>query len=365
MFPLFQSYNIFLCSVLFSTWTLFFFSSSTENTNYYFDVLQDHLSEVLKVFSAFFHCPLFTPEMTARELNAVHSENGKNLLNDMWRSFQLQKSTADPDHPFSKFGTGNKETLEATPAEKNIDVRQVLLQFHETWYSASIMKLCVLGRESLDELEAMVAPLFSRIRNNNVSKQTYRAGSPYTSSDNMPRRLNVVPVKDLRTIEIGWPTHAVGDLYRMKPAGYCSHIIGHEGPGSLFALLKKEGLADALSAGMFQSNDGFGMFAISIDATDEGMKRVEDVVTFCYQYIAMFKESGYPEWIFRESQLIADVSFRFKEKRSPSSCVFFCLFIFFLIYPYFQQLTINFSLLSLLSLLSSLLSFSLDLFRAH
>jgi len=163
--------------------------------------------------------------------------------------------------------------------------------------------------------------LFSRVKNNNVSKQKYKIGSPYTLSTNMPRRLNIVPVKDLRTIELGWPTHSTEALYRIKPAGYCSHMIGHEGPGSLFALLKKEGLADALSCGMFQNNDGFGMFAISVDATDEGMKRVEDVVNYCYQYISMFRAAGSPEWIFKESQLIADNSFRFKEKRSPSSYV--------------------------------------------
>ena len=295
--------------------------TSTENTNYYFDVLQDHLSEVLKVFSAFFVNPLFTDTMTSRELNAVNSENAKNLLNDMWRSFQLSKSTADSDHPFSKFGTGNKQTLETDPAANNINVRDVLLTFHQTWYSSSIMKLCVLGRESLDDLQAMIDPLFSRIRNNNVAKQTYKAGSPYTSAENIPRRLNVVPIKDLRTIEIGWPTHGLEEMYRKKPAGYCSHIIGHEGPGSLFALLKKEGLADALSAGMFQSNSSFGMFAISVDATEEGMSRVDDIVNYCYQYIKMFRDSGSPEWIFKESQLIADNSFRFKEKRNPSSYV--------------------------------------------
>ena len=341
--------------------------TSCENTNYYFDVLQPHLGEMLNIFSAFFFNPLFTPAMTARELKAVNSENGKNLLNDMWRSFQLQKSTADADHPFSKFGTGNQTTLETTPKEQNIDVRDVLLTFHKTWYSASIMKLCVLGRESLDELEKMVNPLFSRISNNNATKQTYRQGSPYTG-DKLPRRLNVVPVKDLRTIEMGWPTHALEHLYRQKPAGYCSHVIGHEGPGSLFALLKKEGLADALSAGnckgqsenwsccclmvvcfcffltfkfllsmllslpsspplppsppgMFQNNDGFGMFCISIDATEEGMSRVNDVVNYCYQYIAMFRACGCPEWIYKESQLIADNSFRFKEKSSPMNYV--------------------------------------------
>jgi insulysin len=236
--------------------------TSCENTNYFFDVLQPHLGEVLQIFSAFFVNPLFTQNMTSRELKAVNSENAKNLLNDMWRSFQLQKSTADPDHPFSKFGTGNQVTLEKIPKEKNIDVRDVLLKFHEKWYSASIMKLCVLGRETLDELEAIVVPLFSRIRNNNVTKQIYRQGSPYTG-ENLPRRYNVVPVKDLRTIELGWPTHPLEHLYRKKPSGYCSHIIGHEGPGSLFALLKEEGLADALSAGKVLLINGILTFSFT------------------------------------------------------------------------------------------------------
>lgn len=41
-----------------------------------------------------------------REVNAVNSEHEKNIQNDYWRLAQLEKSTADPDHDFSKFGTG-------------------------------------------------------------------------------------------------------------------------------------------------------------------------------------------------------------------------------------------------------------------
>ena len=33
-------------------------------------------------------------------------ENVKNLNSDTWRLFQLEKSTSDPTHPYSKFGTG-------------------------------------------------------------------------------------------------------------------------------------------------------------------------------------------------------------------------------------------------------------------
>lgn len=42
-------------------------------------------------------------------MNAVDSEHEKNLMNDAWRLFQLEKATGNPKHPFSKFGTGRKK----------------------------------------------------------------------------------------------------------------------------------------------------------------------------------------------------------------------------------------------------------------
>lgn len=60
------------------------FTSSTD-TNYYFDVVTSGLYEALDRFAQFFISPLFTPSATDRELNAVHSENAKNLQNDYWR----------------------------------------------------------------------------------------------------------------------------------------------------------------------------------------------------------------------------------------------------------------------------------------
>ena len=54
--------------------------------------------------------------MTARELNAVDSENSKNLQNDAWRLQQLHRWAASSEHPFHKFGTGNLNTLTDRPA---------------------------------------------------------------------------------------------------------------------------------------------------------------------------------------------------------------------------------------------------------
>lgn len=66
-------------------------------------------------FAQFFVTPLFTEGGVDREVNAVNSEHEKNIQNDYWRLAQLEKSTADPTHDFSKFGTG--ELVDADSAD--------------------------------------------------------------------------------------------------------------------------------------------------------------------------------------------------------------------------------------------------------
>lgn len=121
-------------------------STHLDHTNYYFDVDPDNLDSMLDRFSQFFVDPLFTESATEKEMNAVNSEHEKNLASDTWRIDQIDKSSADPNHPYSKFGTGNIETLDIIPKQKNIDVRQELLKFHKMWYSSNIMALSVLGK---------------------------------------------------------------------------------------------------------------------------------------------------------------------------------------------------------------------------
>lgn len=117
-----------------------------DHTNYYFDVVPDQLRNALDRFSQFFLSPLFTEQMTERELNAVNSEHEKNVSSDVWRMDQLDKHTAHTGHPYRKFGTGNKDTLDVIPKQKGINVRDELLKFHGKWYSANIMSLAILGK---------------------------------------------------------------------------------------------------------------------------------------------------------------------------------------------------------------------------
>jgi len=90
--------------------------------------------------------PLFSEDATDREVCAVNSEHEKNVSNDSWRLHQLEQSTSKSGHPYTKFGTGNKTTLDEIPKSKGINVRDQLLKFHSTWYSANVMALSILGK---------------------------------------------------------------------------------------------------------------------------------------------------------------------------------------------------------------------------
>lgn len=54
-------------------------STSMQLTNYKFEVLADHAEMAVDIFSNFFIAPLFTASGTSREVQAVDSENSKNL----------------------------------------------------------------------------------------------------------------------------------------------------------------------------------------------------------------------------------------------------------------------------------------------
>ncbi|ETP29654.1 hypothetical protein F442_21238 [Phytophthora nicotianae P10297] len=292
-------------------------STSQMHTNFYFDVLSDHLHEALDRFSQFFIAPLFTPGATQREMNAVNSENAKNLQNDHRRLYQLQKSLSNPDHPFHKFGTGNLKTLGTIPSEKGIDVRAALLDFHATYYSASIMKLVICGKESLSTLKGWAEELFSEIKNTGRSFPTFGDAVPFDES-RLARVVHVAPVKDLRVIDVSWPLPSLHWDFLTKPTKILSHLMGHEGPGSILSYLKAQKWANGLSAGLFRDNEDWGLFCVKVDVTDTGIEHVNDVVEAVYQYIqTLQREAPFEPWIFHETQDLALQNFRFKSKESP------------------------------------------------
>ncbi|EZA60071.1 insulin-degrading enzyme isoform X2 [Ooceraea biroi] len=294
-------------------------STHLDHTTYYFDITPEKLKGGLDRFAQFFLKPLFTETLTELELNAINSEHEKNLANDSWRLDQLDKSSASPDHPFSKFGTGNRETLDTIPKQAGINVRDKLLEFHEKNYSANIMSLCVLGKDTLDELEDMVVNLFCDVRNKEVETSMWPE-HPF-KDEQFRIKWYIVPIKDVRNLDITFPLPYMQQYYRASPAYYISHLLGHEGKGSLLSALKARGWCNSLAAGKRSGARGFSFFSVVVDLTEEGIEHVDDIITLTFQYIYMLKKEGPVERIYNEYKDIANMNFRFKEKSLPRNYV--------------------------------------------
>ncbi|XP_076547139.1 insulin degrading metalloproteinase isoform X2 [Osmia lignaria lignaria] len=309
-----------------------------DHTNYYFDVQSEKLEGALDRFAQFFIAPLFTEDLTELELNAIHSEHEKNLANDTWRIDQVEKSSADPNHPFSKFGSGNKETLDIIPKQKGINVRESLFKFYKKFYSSNIMALCVLGKEDLDELEKMVVELFSQVENKEVEVPVWPE-HPFNEK-HFKTKWYIVPIKDTRHLYITFPIPDLQEHYKSAPTYYISQLLGHEGEGSLLSALKAKGWCNSLGSGKRLSARGFQFFVVYVELTEEGLQHIDDIVLLTFQYINMLKTQGPTEWFYHEYRDIANMNFQFKEKSSPSDYVSSIVQIL-QDYPIEEALTVN------------------------
>ncbi len=240
---------------------------------------------------------------------------------DGWRLFQLVKSTANPKHPFSKFGTGNLTTLRDTPKTNGINTREELIKFHSTYYSANRMKLAVIGRESLDTLQKMVTDKFSDIKNTN--RDAPKFGPDAFHPQCLQHYYQIIPVMELRELHILWPGPTSKPHYKTKPASAIAHLLGHEGDGSVLAYLKKMGWANSLSAGLNQSTSSFSAMVVSMELTELGYTKQQEIITAVYQYINLLLSASEQEWLsyYREQADIGAMNFRFKGTEQPSGYV--------------------------------------------
>nr|WP_309045649.1 insulinase family protein [Marinobacter sp. F26243] len=282
------------------------------NTNYFFDIQADYLESALDRFAQQFAAPLFTAELVDRERNAVHSEFSAKQKEDGRRFYSVKKAASNPEHAFHQFAVGNLTTLENTDANP---LRPDLIEFWKSHYSANLMTLAVYGPQSLDTLEAMVRVRFGAIENRNLKPKIHSAS--LLNADALPAKISAEAIKDVRSLSLSFPIPSQQENYRTKPASYIANLLGHEGPGSLFDVLKKNGLADSLSAGMGMDTGTDATLDISIALTPEGLNRQEEIVALAFRYIDVIRDQGISQKRFEEMQQLAQIDFRFREQSEP------------------------------------------------
>jgi len=273
-------------------------------TNYFFQVSHDGFDEALDRFSDFFKAPLFDKTYAEREVKAVNNEHEKNKLNDGWRGNFVANMISEPGHPLTQFGTGNKDTLAG-------DNRPALLQFYEKYYAASNMKLALISNAPLEIMTEKANKYFSVIKDRPVKLPEVPAEFRKPLK-NEYRLLKIKTIKDVRSLEIDFPTIRLLNYKESKPASIVGSVLGYEGKGSLLSKLKDEGLVLGLSAGGGSSHPNINSFGISISLTQKGLQEYERILEMVFSYIEMVRKHGIEKYTFDQAQTMAQINFDWK-----------------------------------------------------
>ena len=289
-----------------------------DHTNYFYDIDPDFLEPSMDRFAQFFISPLFTEKFVERERNAVDSEYYARRTDDFRRTWSARKKVFNPEHPITQFSIGNNLTL----ADKDRQsVRDALIDFHNNYYSANIMTLAVMGKESVDVLEQWVRELFSDIADKKID--AFQADQPLYAKDDLPKLLEVKTLKQKYSLSLVFDLPETRSHYATKPLHYLSNLLGHEGLHSLLSELKAKNWVEFLSAGAELNHPEGSSFTISIRATALGFENWENIVESIMSYIRLVEQNGVEQWRFDELADLSKLNFDYLQSNQPSDYVVF------------------------------------------
>ena len=279
--------------------------TASDHTNYQFEVRHEAFAEGVDRLAQFFIAPLFTPEFTGREINAVHNEAMRHVQNDLRRRFLVSAELYAPGSPENKFGTGNKDTLAgATPAQ--------VRAFYEATYTADRMALALCGKASLDELEKLAREKFGPVPKRAITP-------PVREARFLPRKAalrlaQVEPVKEVRFLGLEFLVPGTRADFASKPDELLTQLISYPGPGGLVEALKRDGLINGLSGGIWERTPVYGSFLLSLNLTPAGQEQHARVLSEIFAYLAHLRAAPFPADFYRDRARIAALNETYRDR---------------------------------------------------
>ncbi|CBV43754.1 insulinase family protein [Halomonas elongata] len=287
--------------------------TASQDTNYFFSIEPDALSGALDRFSRFFVNPLFNANRLENERKVVHSEYIARKRNEGRRRNDVLDQLLNPENPTTGFSVGSLETLADRP-EGEPGLRERIQSFYTDHYGANVMHLAVVAPQPLDELESLVRDNFTDVPDRGLSRPTIE--EPLVDKSSLPTAAKLQSLRDSRQLSFYFPVPDPITDYRHKPASYLASLLGHEGDGSLLAVLRKAGWADGLSAGVSRGDGQHALFQVDISLTPEGAEHQSRIQASLFAAIRAIRNGGVEAWRYDEQAQLAEQAFRFQQHGS-------------------------------------------------
>ncbi|WP_039915251.1 insulinase family protein [Cellvibrio mixtus] len=284
-----------------------------DKTNYLFQINAGKFDDALDRFSDYFKKPTFDPHYSDKERNAVNNEWSLQKAQDPWNLYALQGYTANPANPSSKFNIGNLDTLKDKPGSV---LNDEMRKFYDAYYSANIMKLTLVGKQSLPELKALAQKHFSSIPNKNIPLPDV-AEAGLTKAE-WGKSIHYKPIKDLKSLYVDFPVKSNKAEWRLKPNEFIHNLLTSEEPGTLGEQLRNQGLVKTLTA--YFDSEAYGpdgILRVQADLTDAGLQKQDEIIAAIFAYVDLIKAKGLDQNYYRELQAMRSKDFANAPKPDP------------------------------------------------
>lgn len=178
------------------------------------------------------------------------------------------------------------------------------------------MNLVLYSNQALDDLEKLATANFSAVANKDLGPVAREQYPPAFTPTEMSKLYRFKTLKKTKELTVRFPLPSHQSQFRTNPLSILSWLMGHESEGSILQNLIQRGLALELYSYPLNISDYFSFFIVGITLTPKGFEEYESVIETVFEYLAMLREKGLPESIFKEIQVSNNNQFEFKNKIS-------------------------------------------------
>ncbi|WP_434340659.1 insulinase family protein [Motilimonas cestriensis] len=265
--------------------------TAQDKTVYGFEANDKVFAEALDRLGDVMRAPLLDEHYADKERSTVNAEQQTYKGQDARKLYALERFTLNPNHPMSRFSTGDLNTLKDKPNSK---LQDELEGFFNAYYSANLMKAVLYGPRDLVALEKLAKQYLTQIPNRNAEQP--KILPPLVTANELGIEASLKPSSDIKVLKMSFVMPSVAEFYPYKPGYYVSRILGSDRAGSLSDYLQKAGLIEALMAGF---DDNYGPndsgLTVQFQLTDAGLEQQDKIIAATFAYIDLIKQHGVNE----------------------------------------------------------------------
>jgi len=230
------------------------------NTVYYLDLFTKNLEEILEIFIDFLTNAELKEEYILSELENVDSEHMKNITNDNWKLFNLERQLSNQNSNYNSFYTGSKETLNKK------DIYNKMLDFYKKYYNSNNISVCIASNKSIKELYDIVNKYYGNIEKSNTTDKLNLIKPIY--SNNKGKTFIMQANGDTKILKYIFEIDSFdinSKIYQLL-----IDILNSNEKNSCYDILISNGLINNL----YSEFDNHGIFSIQIILTNKGYDNI-------------------------------------------------------------------------------------------